>query len=110
MSSILNDVKHSLGLLPADTAYDPTVIMHINTAISDLTQLGVGPATGFMITGDTEQWSQFADDPRLSSVQSYIFLKVKILLDPPTTGFTLAAYERQLQEMQFRINVVVDYG
>lgn len=110
MSSILNDVKHALGLLPEDVAFDVDVIMHVNTAISDLTQLGVGPVEGFRITGDTEEWSQFADDPRLSSVQSYIFLKVKLLFDPPTTGFTMAAYERQLQEMAYRINVVVDYG
>lgn len=110
MSSILNDVKHALGLLPDDTAFDVDVIMHTNTAISELTQLGVGPVEGFRVTGPTEQWNQFADDPRISSVQSYIFLKVKLLFDPPTNGFTVAAYERQLQEMAFRINVVVDYG
>lgn len=110
MSSILNDVKHSLGLLADDPAFDTSVIMHTNTAIADLTQLGVGPIEGFRITGVTEEWSQFADDPRLSAVQSYIYLKVKLLFDPPTTGFTVAAYERQLQEMAFRINVVVDYG
>lgn len=110
MSSILNDVKHALGLLPDDHAFDPTVIMHANTAIADLTQLGVGPVEGFRITGETEDWAQFADDPRLSSVQSFIFLKVAILFDPPKTGFTQAAYERQLEEMAYRINVVVDYG
>jgi len=110
MTSILDDVKHSLGLLPADTAFDSDVIMHTNTAISALTQLGVGPTTGFRITGNTEQWSQFADDPRLSAVQSYIFLRVKLLFDPPGTGFVVAAYERQLEELAFRINVVVDYG
>lgn len=110
MSSILNDVKHALGLLAEDTSFDTDVIMHINTAISDLSQLGVGPVQGFRVSSASEEWAQFADDPRLSSVQSYIYLKVKLLFDPPTTGFTLAAYERQLEEMQFRINVVVDYG
>lgn len=110
MGSILNDVKHAIGLLEDDTSFDRVVIMHTNTAISDLTQLGVGPVEGFRITGATEQWSQFADDPRLAAVQSYIVLKVTVLFDPPKTGFTQDAFERQLAEMAFRINVVVDYG
>lgn len=110
MSSILDDIKHSLGLLPEDTAFDSDVIMHINSAISTLTQLGVGPVEGFRIADNTEQWSQFADDPRLNAVQSFIFLSVKLLFDPPGTGFVTAAYERQLEELAFRINVVVDYG
>lgn len=110
MSSILNDVKHALGLLSDDPAFDVDVIMHTNTAISTLTQLGVGPAAGFQITGPTEDWSQFADDPRLNSVQSFIFLTVKLMFDPPASGFATAAMERQLEQLAFRINVVVDYG
>lgn len=110
MSSILDDVKHSLGLLPEETAFDSDVIMFINSAIATLTQLGVGPVQGFAITDNTQQWADFADDPRLSSVQSFIYLSVKLLFDPPGTGFVTAAYERQLEELAFRINVVVDYG
>lgn len=110
MSSILNDVKHSLGLLPGDTAFDSDIIMGVNTSLSILTQLGVGPVEGFRITSDAEQWNQFADDARLSTVQSYIFLKVKLMFDPPATGFVLASMERQIQELEYRINVVVDYG
>lgn len=110
MSSILNDVKHALGLLPEDAAFDVDVIMHTNTAISTLTQLGVGPVQGFRITGADEQWSQFADDPRLSAVQSFIFLTVKLMFDPPASGFATAAMERQLEQLAYRINVVVDYG
>lgn len=110
MSSILNDVKHSLGFLPADTAYDSDVIMHINSAISTLTQLGVGPVAGFEITGESDEWDDFVSDPRMNSVKSYIFLKVTLLMNPPSTGFVTNAYERQLQELEFRLNVVADYG
>lgn len=110
MSSILNDVKHALSLTPADTAFDIDIIMHINTAISTLTQLGVGPVEGFRITGASETWSQFADDARLSAVQSYLFLKTKLMFDPPATGFVTASMERQITELEFRINCVVDYG
>lgn len=109
-TSILEDVKHVLGLLPEDTAFDSDIVMHINSTFGTLTQLGVGPVVGFQITGDTETWEQYATDPRLNAVKSYIFLCVKMLFDPPDTGFVLAAMERQKQEMEFRLNVVADYG
>lgn len=109
-SSILNDVKHTLGLLPDQTAFDTDIIMHINSALSTLTQLGVGPVAGYRITGADNLWSEFADDARLNSVRSYIYLKVKLIFDPPDTGFVTASMERQIQELEFRINVVVDYG
>jgi len=101
-SSILNDVKHTLGLLPEQTAFDIDIIMHVNNAISTLTQLGVGPIEGYMIDD--------ASNMRLNSVKSYIFLKVKLVFDPPGFGFVIASMERQIQELEYRINVVVDYG
>lgn len=109
-SSILDDVKHTLGLLPEQTAFDTDVMLHVNSALSTLTQLGVGPVEGYMITGRDNKWSEFADDPRLNSVKSYIFLKVKLAFDPPGTGFVIQSMERQIQELEYRINVVVDYG
>lgn len=109
-TSILNDVKHNLGLLEADTAFDSDIKMHINSAISVLTQLGVGPIEGYEITSAENTWDEFVDDKRLNSVKSYIFLKVTLMFNPPATGFVVASYERQIQEMEFRINSVVDYG
>lgn len=109
-SSILNDVKHTLGLLPEQTSFDAVVMMHINSALSTLTQLGVGPVNGYMIESENNQWDEFADDPRLNSVKSYIFLKTKLVFDPPGVGFVIASMERQIQELEYRINVVVDYG
>lgn len=109
-TSILNDVKHTLGLFPAQEAFDIDIMMHINSTLSTLTQLGVGPVEGYMITGPDNLWDEFADDPRLNSVKSYIFLKVKLMFDPPGTGFVLGSMERQITELEYRINVVVDYG
>lgn len=108
-SSILDDVKHSLGLLPEDTAFDSTIVNHINTYLSYLTQLGVGPTVGFAITGATETWEQFFDEPGLNSVKSYLALRVRLLFDPPKTGFETASQERQIQEMEFRILSETDY-
>lgn len=109
MSKILDDVKHQLGILPEDTAFDTTTVIHINTVFSTLTQLGVGPAEGFMIETGDETWDMFFTDQRLNAIKSYIYLRVKLLFDPPTTGFTMSSYERQIQELEWRLNAEVDF-
>lgn len=109
-SSILNDVKHTLGLLPEDTAFDSDIMMHINSTFGTLTQLGVGSVLGFQITGPENEWVEFFTDPRLNAVKSYIFLCVSMLHSPPDTGFVLNSMERQKDALEFRLNVVADYG
>lgn len=110
MSSILNDVKHMLGHTEDDTDFDQDIVIFINGVFGTLTQLGVGPAIGFQISGPGNQWEEFFTDPRLNSVKSYIFLKAKMMFNPPDTGFVLSSMERQVQELEFRLNVVADYG
>ncbi len=109
MSSILNDVKETLGIVAADTAFDNIIVIHINSVFTTLTQLGVGPIEGFMITGASEDWDLFYEDARLNSIKSYMFLRVKLLFDPPATGFTQASYDRQILEMEWRLNSEVDF-
>lgn len=109
-TSILNDVKHNLGLLPEDTAFDSDIIMLINTQFSNLTQLGAGPIQGYEITSADNTWDEFFDDVRLNPVKSYVYLKVKLAFDPPGTGFVTDSIDRQVAELEYRINVLVDYG
>jgi hypothetical protein len=109
MSKILDDVKHQLGIVVADTAFDQTVQIHINSVFAILNQLGVGPAMGFMLETGDETWDEFFTDERLNAVKSYVYLRVKLLFDPPTTGFVLGSYERQIQELEFRLNAEVDF-
>src|SRR4051794_18297408 len=109
-TSILDDVKHMLGLLPDNTSFDSDIIIHINSTFGTLTQLGVGPTEGYMITDNQSTWDEFFDDPRLNAVKSYVFLCAKLMFDPPTSGFVTDSMNRQKQEMEFRLNVVADYG
>lgn len=101
--SILNDTKNAVGIMSDDDSFDGTIIMHINTYLSHLAQLGVGPTTGFQITGETETWEQFFDNALLNSVKSYVALRVRNLFDPLPTGFGQASMDRQISEMEFRI-------
>ncbi len=103
--SILISTKKILGLAADYTVFDLDIITHINTAISTLTQLGVGPTNGFMIEDDSSTWADFiGEDLQNNAVKSYVYLKVKQLFDPPQTSYLIAATERQIQELEWRLN------
>jgi hypothetical protein len=104
--SILISTKKILGIAEDYTVFDLDIITHINSAFSTLTQLGVGPPQGFMIEDATENWTDFiADDFQYNSVKSYVFLRVRQLFDPPTTSYLIAAVDKQIQELEWRLNV-----
>lgn len=103
--SILKSTKKILGIAEDYTVFDLDIITHINTAFSTLTQLGVGPVNGFMIEGYDEVWDEFIDnDLQYNSVKSYVFLRVRQLFDPPTTSYLISAYDKQIQELEWRLN------
>lgn len=108
MSSILNDTKHVLGIPEDVTAFDLDVMMHINSTFTTLNQLGVGSVAGYNITTKEDQWEDFTENVLLNAVKSYMFLAVKLIFDPPKTGFETAAVERQMAEMQFRLEVAAE--
>ena len=105
MSSILLTTKKTLGLSEDYTVFDQDIIMHINSVFSILTTMGIGPETGFAIEDDTDLWTDFTSDVRLNSVKSNMYLKVKLMFDPPATSFVLAAIQEQLKELEWRMNV-----
>lgn len=105
--SILTSTKKNLGLDETYTAFDSDIIMHINSVFAILNQLGIGPVDGFMIEDATPVWSDFlADNLKLNSVKTYVYLRVKLLFDPPNTGFYTQALQEQIRELEWRLNVV----
>lgn len=105
--SILTSTKKILGIDEAYTVFDLDIITHINSAFSTLTQLGVGSPTGFMIDDASEVWADFIEDDadfQWNSVKSYVFLRVRMLFDPPATSYLIAAQEKQIQELEWRLN------
>lgn len=104
--SILISTKKILGITKDYTVFDLDIITHINSAFSTLTQLGVGPVNGFMISGVDETWTDFiAEDFQYNSVKSYVFLKTRQLFDPPQTSYLISAVEKQIEELEWRLNV-----
>lgn len=112
--SILKSTKEVLGVADSYTVFDQTIIMHINSAFSTLHQLGVGPADGFVVDDETAVWTDFVlaqdTDPSQSMVKTYIYLRVRMLFDPPTTSFLLDAMNKQIQEHEWRLNVAREYA
>ena len=105
--SILLSTKKVLGIAPDYTVFDEDVIMHINTAFSTLTQLGVGPSEGFTVEDADSEWADFVneEDHQYNAVKSYVYLKVRMLFDPPTTSYLIAAQQKQIEELEWRLNV-----
>lgn len=105
--SILNSVKKVLGIAVEYLAFDQDIMMHINTALATLTQLGVGPATGFTVDDVGDDWADFIDvtDHQYNAVKSYVFLRVRMLFDPPQTSYLINAQTDQIKELEWRLNI-----
>lgn len=107
---ILKDVRDLLVGDSEDSSFDKDLLFLINSSFNTLTQLGVGPKNGFRISSDGEEkWIDFTgDDILLEKVKAYITLKVRVLFDPPTSSFVLEAYNKEIAEMEWRLNATVD--
>lgn len=103
--SILTSVKKGVGgITESDESFDPDIILHTNSVLSKLTQMGVGPREGFQISDKTSTWEDFiGTDKRMCMVKSYVVLNVRMLFDPPTVGAVADAINAQILELGWRI-------
>lgn len=108
MESILTSIKKLLGIAEEYTHFDQDIIMHINSALFTLTQLGVGPSAGFSIDDAENVWDDFVDVSRIEAVKTYVYLNVRLVFDPPTSSTVIDAMDRRLKELEWRLNAAVD--
>lgn len=102
--SILKSIKRLLGITPDNEAFDLDISIHINSVFATLQDLGVISSEGFAIDGDSETWSDaLGDDKYWRSVQSYTYLRLRLLFDPPVSGFATTAIERQIEQLEWRL-------
>ena len=106
MDNILSSTKKLLGIPTEETAFDSDIIMHINSVFMILNQLGIGPTNGFTISDDYALWSDFIPDGQnLELVKSYMYMKVRLMFDPPSSSAVLSAMEKSISEFEWRLNV-----
>lgn len=109
MDSILTSIKKLLGIDEAYEHFDKELIIHINSVLAILNQLGVGPKEGFSITDSSDKWSDFIKDAKtIEFVKSYVHLKVRLMFDPPDRAAVLESMKRITDELEWRIQVAAD--
>ena len=108
--SILDSMKKLLGISNDYNHFDQDIIIHINTAFMSLRQIGVGPKEGFAIHGSEETWGDFLPDMNThESVRTYLYLKVRLIFDPPTNSAVVEIFNKNINEIEWRLNSEVDY-
>lgn len=109
MESILTSIKKLLGIEEDVTHFDTDIIIYINSTLLALNQMGVGPTEGFTIIDKTATWVNFLGERKdIEAVKQYIYLKVRLVFDPPTNSFLIESIERIIKELEWRISIHVD--
>lgn len=101
--SILLSIKQLIGGIAEDDTFNDDITMHINTIFSILTQLGIGPENGFYITGRDEKWRDFITGANQLSVKTYIYIRVKLIFDPPQSSYVADLMKSQADELEWRL-------
>lgn len=112
MDSILTSIKKLLGISEDYEHFDADITMHINSVLMILTQLGVGPEEGFSIRDKAATWTDFLgeDTALLEGVRSYVYMKVRLMFDPPTSSAAIESITRLANEFEWRLNVGGENG
>lgn len=105
-NSILDTTKKVLGIDSDYVAFDLDIIMHINSVFGDLHQLGVGPDVAYEIEDSSNLWSDFmGSETAINSVKTYVYLRLRLIFDPPSTSFAIESMQKQIDKLEFRLNV-----
>lgn len=111
--SILLSIKKMLGMEPEFTQFDPDIILHINTIIQVLYQIGLDIPDGFTVVDQNSLWTDYIKDPRYTKITSlikqYIFMRVRMIFDPPSSATLATSIQESINEMQWRISQWIDY-
>lgn len=108
--SILMTVRQMIGPSASYDVFDLDLIISINAAFSRLCQLGVGPEIPYKITGPENTWDEFMDDGYQEEIKQYIYLKTRMIFDPPASATVAKSYEDQIAMLEWTLKEVARYG
>lgn len=108
MNSILESVKTMLDIDIDDAAFDVDIIFGINTCFAILQQMGLGPKEGFNVVDNTQEWLDYIEGPMMSMIQQYVYLKTKVIFDPPNNSYLLTNYNERIAELEWRLHVIAE--
>lgn len=105
-TSIFLSIKKLLGIPSEVDAYDADIIMHINSVLSNLIQMGVGPEDGFIISDDSATWTDFVGNTnKIEQIKSYVYIKVRLLFDPNMPSNVMESFNKLAAEFEWRMYV-----
>lgn len=108
MDSILNTIKKLMGITEEYTHFDQDLIIHINSVLMILNQIGVGKE-GFIVRDESDAWGDFIEDEeKIEGVKTYVFIRTKLVFDPPSSSIVSDSYKKMADELEFRLNLSVD--
>ena len=108
--SILTSIKKMLGITEECTDFDADLIIHINSVLMILTQIGVGPSEGFFIEDKEDFWDDFLEDDieKLEAVKTFVYLKVRLIFDPPSSSAVAESFNRTISELEWRLHIAAE--
>ena len=108
MDSILTSIKKLIGIDESYVIFDTDLIIHINSVFMILGQLGYGPKD-FSIKDKSTKWTEFiSEENKIEAVRTYVYMKVKLIFDPPSSSAVIEAYKQFINEFEWRINVAAE--
>lgn len=109
--SILQSIRERIGPSASYNVFDRDLIDNINTCFSRLCQLGVGPKKPFKIVDDLATWDEFMDDESIyEDVKQYIYLKTRLIFDPPENGTVMNTYKEEIEKLEWLLKEVARFG
>lgn len=109
MESVLESIKEPLNIAADDTSFDSVIIRHINSVLNKLTRLGVGPSKPASISSASDTWTgTLGDVENMASIKDYVYLKVRLVFDPPTSSFVLNSIKEEIKELEWELNAHED--
>lgn len=112
-ASILKSVRSAVGLDEEDSSFDSELLMHINGSIMILHQNGIGMP--IHVEDVDTVWEDFKNpmqadaNSMFSAAKTFIFIKTKILFDPPPPS-TVKYMSEAADEYLWRLRESFDVG
>lgn len=108
--SVLDDIKKLLGIDSEDDSFDIDISIMINSAILALSQIGIGPKEGYTVTSKEDKWSDYLENTTtdVNNVKNYIYLKTRLIFDPPSNSTVIESFNKNLQELEWRMMLNVE--
>ena len=107
-TSILTTVKKMMGIPEDVEDFDPDVIVLINTVFSEVNQMGIGPTKCYKISSKDDKWEDFDKRLDMEMFKTYIFMKTRMLFDPPANTQLTESYKATITELEYRIHTLWD--